>query len=69
MKAQIQNIKDQLQILYIEESAQDFSKAWGEIRDYGNDFDEEAQEEMANKAEELADSFGSGVSARELAGD
>ena len=51
MKTEIANIKAQIKALYLKESAQDFSEAWGEIRDYGNDFDDEAQEEMGNKAQ------------------
>jgi hypothetical protein len=69
MKTEIANIKAQIKALYLKESAQDFSEAWGEIRDYGNDFDDEAQEEMDNKAQKAADDFGGGVSARELAED
>jgi len=69
MKTEIANIKAQIKALYLKESAQDFSEAWGEIRDYGNDFDDEAQEEMDNKAQKASDDFGGGVSARELARD
>ncbi len=69
MKAQIESIKSQIKALYLNKDAADFSEAWAEIKEYGNDFDDEAQEEMANKAEELVDSFGGDISARELAGD
>jgi hypothetical protein len=69
MKTEIANIKAQIKALYLNESAQDFSEAASELREYINDFDDEAQEKIANNAENLADSFGSGASARELAGD
>ncbi len=69
MKTEIANIKAQIKALYLKESAQDFSEAASELREYINDFDDEAQEEIANNAEKLADSFDSGVSARELARD
>lgn len=69
MKLEIANIKAQIKALYLNQSAQDFSEAWAEIEEYGNNFDDEAQEEMANNAEKLAGSFGGDVSLRELAGE
>ena len=54
MKEQIKNIKAQIKALYLTNLAEDFSEAWGEIKDYGNDFDDEAQEEMESKAKKAA---------------
>lgn len=69
MKLEITNIKALIKALYLTKDAADFSEAWAEIQEYGNDFDDEAQEEMENKAQKAADDFGGDVSARELKGE